>query len=257
MSEVGGKGLFVKEIEEAVLDGRADLAVHSAKDLPGKLPDELCISAFPKRADPRDALVSRTGLQLSELPEGARVGTGSARRREQLLAKREDLLVKPLRGNVGTRLNKLLEGQYDALILACAGLDRLGLSEEIAERISPDLILPAAGQGSLAVETRRDDPATVIVEKLNHEDTSLRVIAERSLLRALDADCTLPIAAHAEMKGTELVLRGLLVDQNEGKIIRVNKSGNKHDAESIGLEAGERLLAGGGKEIMSSLRADT
>ena len=143
----------------------------------------------------RQALVSRDGLGLSELPEGARIGTSSARRREQLLVNRQDIFIEPLRGNVGTRLSKLVEGQYDALVLACAGLDRLSLSDKITERISPNLILPAAGQGSLAIETREDDPVSALVKKLNHEETALRVIAERAVLLTLGGDCNVPMGA--------------------------------------------------------------
>lgn len=256
LSEIGGKGLFVKEIEEALLGETADLAVHSAKDLPGQLPKGLCISAFPMRADPRDALVSRDGLGLSELPEGARIGTSSARRREQLLVNRQDIFTEPLRGNVGTRLSKLVEGQYDALVLACAGLDRLSLSDKITERISPDIILPAAGQGSLAIETREDDPVSALVNKLNHEETALRVTAERAVLLTLGGDCNVPIGAYSEIDGSRLVLRGLLVNHNEGTIIRVTESGNKHDASAIGELVGQNLLSQGGREVMSALRAD-
>lgn len=256
LSEIGGKGLFVKEIEEALLGETADLAVHSAKDLPGQLPKGLCISAFPMRADPRDALVSRDGLGFYELPEGARVGTSSARRREQLLVNRQDIFIEPLRGNVGTRLSKLVEGQYDALVLACAGLDRLSLSDKITERISPDLILPAAGQGSLAIETREDDPVSALVKKLNHEETALRVIAERAVLLTLGGDCNVPIGAYSEIDGSRLVLRGLLVNYDEGTIIRVTESGNKHDASAIGELVGQNLLSQGGREVMSALRAE-
>lgn len=256
LSEIGGKGLFVKEIEEALLGETADLAVHSAKDLPGQLPKGLCISAFPMRADPRDALVSRDGLGLFQLPEGARIGTSSARRREQLLVNRQDIFIEPLRGNVGTRLSKLVEGQYDALVLACAGLDRLSLSDKITERISPDLILPAAGQGSLAIETREDDPVSALVKKLNHEETALRVIAERAVLLTLGGDCNVPIGAYSEIHGSRLVLRGLLVNYDEGTIIRVTESGNKHDASAIGELVGQNLLSQGGREVMSALRAE-
>ena len=256
LSEIGGKGLFVKEIEEALLGETADLAVHSAKDLPGQLPKGLCISAFPIRADPRDALVSRDGLGLSELPEGARIGTSSARRREQLLVNRQDIFIEPLRGNVGTRLSKLVEGQYDALVLACAGLDRLSLSDKITERISPDLILPAAGQGSLAIETREDDPVSALVKKLNHEETALRVIAERAVLLTLGGDCNVPIGAYSEIHGSRLVLRGLLVNYDERTIIRVTESGNKNDASAIGELVGQNLLSQGGREVMSALRAE-
>ena len=256
LSEIGGKGLFVKEIEEALLGETADLAVHSAKDLPGQLPKGLCISAFPIRADPRDALVSRDGLGLSELPEGARIGTSSARRREQLLVNRQDIFIEPLRGNVGTRLSKLVEGQYDALVLACAGLDRLSLSDKITERISPDLILPAAGQGSLAIETREDDPVSALVKKLNHEETALRVIAERAVLLTLGGDCNVPIGAYSEIHGSRLVLRGLLVNYDERTIIRVTESGKKYDASAIGELVGQNLLSQGGREVMSALRAE-
>ena len=256
LSEIGGKGLFVKEIEEALLGETADLAVHSAKDLPGQLPKGLCISAFPIRADPRDALVSRDGLGLFQLPEGARIGTSSARRREQLLVNRQDIFIEPLRGNVGTRLSKLVEGQYDALVLACAGLDRLSLSDKITERISPDLILPAAGQGSLAIETREDDPVSALVKKLNHEETALRVIAERAVLLTLGGDCNVPIGAYSEIHGSRLVLRGLLVNYDERTIIRVTESGNKYDASAIGELVGQNLLSQGGREVMSALRAE-
>ncbi len=221
LAKIGGKGLFVKEIEEALTDGRADVAVHSAKDLPAVLADGLALAAFPQRADCRDALVAReAGATLGALSEGARVGTGSARRAAQLKANRADLEIVPLRGNVPTRLRKLVEQGLDAVIRACAGLDRLGFGDQIEERISPELMLPAVAQGALALEARSGEALCDDLAALNDGQTALSVSAERGFLARLGADCTVPVACLAEGSADGLLrLRGLVAAVDGSRIV--------------------------------------
>ncbi len=256
LAALGGKGLFVKEIQEALLDGRADLAVHSAKDLPGKTPDRLAFAAFPRRADPRDALVARdASLRLSLLPRGARLGTGSVRRTSQLRARRPDLEIVPLRGNVDTRLRKLVELELHALVLACAGLDRLGLGERIHERIEPADMLPAVGQGTLALEVRADDPLVAELAGLDHAPTRACLLAERAFQSALEGDCAVPIAALAELDAAgRLRLRGLVARPDGARIVRGEIEANAADAARAGHELAHELRARGGEEILAALR---
>ncbi len=257
LAKVGGKGLFVKEIEEALLDGRADLAVHSAKDLPASLPPGLALVAFPERADPRDALVGRTaGATLAALPRGARLGTGSARRRALLEAHRPDLELVPLRGNVPTRLRRLEDQDLHAVVLACAGLERLGLGERIDERIAPEVLLPAVAQGVLAIEGRESDPIARDAAALTDADTATRAAAERAVLVGLDADCNVPLAAFAELEGDTLRLRAAVASLDGSRVVRVDERGTPSEAGALGAGAAAALLDGGGEALLAELRAE-
>jgi hydroxymethylbilane synthase len=253
LSRVGGKGLFVKEIEEALLDGRADLAVHSLKDVPTRLPDGLVLGAILEREDPRDALCAPVHRTLEALRAGARVGTSSLRRRAQLLALRPDLRVEEIRGNVGTRMAKL-EGELDAVILAAAGLRRLGLEDRITEVLAPDRLLPAVGQGALAVEIREGDEETAeLVRRLEHAETRDAVRAERALLARLEGGCQIPLAAHAEVEGDRLRLRARVGRVDGTHLLEAEAEGPRAEAEANGVRAAEDLLARGADEILASL----
>lgn len=256
LAEIGGKGLFVKEIQEALLDGRADLAVHSAKDLPAKTPDGLAFAAFPRRADARDALVARdAGLRIALLPRGARVGTGSVRRASQLRARRPDLAVVPLRGNVDTRLRRLVDLELHAVVLACAGLERLGLGDRIHERIEPADLLPAVGQGTLALEVRADDPLLDELAPLDHAPTRACLAGERGFQAGLEGDCAVPIAAFAELDTAgRLRLRGLVAQPDGERIVRGEIEADAKDAARAGGELARELRARGGEEILAALR---
>jgi len=248
LSVIGGKGVFTKELEDALLDERIDIAVHSLKDLPTVLPEGLSISAICEREDPRDALVLRSGLSgsLLELPERAVVGTSSQRRLAQLKALRCDVIVKDLRGNVDTRIRKLDEGQYDAVILASAGLLRLGLENRISARIHPSEMLPAVGQGAIAIETRSDDSFAVeTTGGLDHRETRLACLAERAFLRGLGGGCQLPIAAHATIDGRVLTLDGLVARPDGSEIWRDQLSGPSDDAEQLGSALSAQLIKNG------------
>lgn len=250
LSVIGGKGVFTKELEEALLDGRIDIAVHSLKDLPTILPDGLAISAICQREDPRDALVLRAGTQgsLVDLPERAVVGTSSQRRLAQLKALRGDVEVKDLRGNVDTRIRKLDEGQYDALILATAGLVRLGLQDRISTRIPFDEMLPAVGQGAIGIEVHSDNEAAVdATSKLEHRSTRIACLAERAFLRGLGGGCQLPIAAHAVLEEDLLVVDGLVAKPDGSEILRDRVSGPPAEAEPLGSALAEKLIALGAK----------
>jgi hydroxymethylbilane synthase len=253
---IGGKGVFTKELEEALLDTRIDLAVHSLKDLPTIIPGGLTIAAICKREDPRDALVlsrklERTRASLLSLPKSATVGTSSPRRLVQLKHLRDDLIIKELRGNVDTRLRKLDEGQYDALVLACAGLRRLGLDNRISAALLATEMLPAVGQGALGIETRADDEATIAaVSKLDHKFTRLACTAERAFLRSLGGGCQLPIAAHAVVREKRIRLDGLVAEPEGRRIVRDRISGSFDDADKLGTELGERLLKQGARALL-------
>jgi hydroxymethylbilane synthase len=257
LAKIGGKGLFVKEIEEALADGRADLAVHSAKDLPAVLADGLVLAAFPERADCRDALVARkSGATLRALAAGARVGTGSARRTAQLKTNRADLEIVPLRGNVPTRLRKLVEQELDAVILACAGLDRLGFGDRIEERISPEVMLPAIAQGALAIEARRGEALCDDLAALNDAQTARAVRAERGFLARLGADCTVPVACLAEGSvAGRLRLRGLVAAEDGSRIVRGELEVAADQAVSGGARLAEQILARGGEDILAEIRS--
>jgi hydroxymethylbilane synthase len=242
---MGGTGVFVKEVQEAVLDGRADVAQHSAKDLPAQTPDGLVLAAVPERADPRDALVGST---LDALPVGASVATGSIRRRAQLAAARPDLVFAELRGNVDTRLGKAAE--HDAIVLAAAGLDRLGLADRISERLDPSLVLPMVGQGALAVECRADDESTL--ERLRVIDDArvhAAVRAERAFLAELGGGCSLPCAAYATVDGSLVVIDALLASPDGRVVVRARAS--SRDAGTAGIDAARQVLADGGRELMA------
>lgn len=248
LSVIGGKGVFTKELEDALLDNRIDMAVHSLKDLPTILPEGLSISAICEREDARDALVLRAGLEgsLATLAEGAVVGTSSQRRLAQLKALRRDVVVTDLRGNVDTRIRKLDEGQYDAVILASAGLLRLGLADRISARIPITEMLPAVGQGAIAIETRSDDEFTVqTTSKLDHRETRVACLAERAFLRGLGGGCQLPIAAHATIEGDALTLDGLVANPDGSQIWRDSLSGTLDNAEQLGSTLATTLIERG------------
>jgi hydroxymethylbilane synthase len=256
LSKLGGKGLFVKEIEEALLEGRADAAVHSAKDLPAELADGLALVAFPQREDPRDALVARAhGACIAELRKGARVGTGSARRSAQLLAARPDLAIVPLRGNVPTRIGKLESEALDAVVLACAGLDRLHRGAVISERISTDVLLPAVCQGTLAIETRSDDEYATALAALDDPNVAVPAAAERAFLSRLGGDCTTPMAVFAEWRAGALRVRGLLASARGDELLRAEEVGPGERAESLGREVAESVLAQGGDALLQASAA--
>lgn len=255
LSVIGGKGVFTKELEDALLEKRIDIAVHSLKDLPTILPEQLAISAVCEREDPRDALVMRAGSKadsLRALPATTVVGTSSQRRMAQLKALRDDLSVKDLRGNVDTRVRKLDEGQYDALILASAGLIRLGLRDRISASVSVDEILPAVGQGAIAIETRADDELAVTsTAKLNHRHTEISCRAERAFLRGLGGGCQFPIAAHATIRGDTLEIHGLVAKPDGSRILRGDMSGAPEDGELIGAALAARLIEQGADSLLS------
>jgi hydroxymethylbilane synthase len=248
-----GKGLFTKELEEAIHERRVDFAVHSLKDLPTELPEGLHIAAISEREDVRDALVARDGIKgFSDLPHNGLIGTSSLRRQAQIRAARPDLRLEPIRGNVDTRLRKLDEGQFDAIILAAAGLHRLGFAERITEHLPVELMLPAVGQGALAIETRRDDQAAnQIISVLNHEATQLTCQAERAFLKGLGGGCLVPIAAHAEIAATTLTLTGLVASTDGSQIVRGKRSGASLEAESLGQQLALELIAQGAEKILA------
>ena len=255
LAQVGGKGLFVKEIEVALLAGEIDLAVHSLKDMPTEHPDGLVLGAILERADARDALVARDGRStLSTLPVGARVGTSSLRRRAQLFAARPDLAVVDLRGNVDTRLRKLREGQYDAIVLAVAGLARLGYRATISQCLPVDTMMPAVGQGALCVEVRAGDPATQdLIGSLDHRPTHQAALAERAFLHRLAGGCQVPIGAYAEVRGDQLDLQGVVAALDGARVVRDRLVGPAVDSARLGTELAERILAAGGDVILSEV----
>ena len=257
LAKIGGKGLFVKELEQGMLEGRADIAAHSIKDVPMEFPEGLYLSTILEREEPCDAFVSNKHDTLDDLPEGAVVGTSSLRRRCQLLNRRPDLKIEDLRGNVNTRLSKLDDDQYDAIILACAGLIRLDMADRIKQSISSDIILPAVGQGSVGLEAREGDDETLeLISILDHPTTRYRVVAERALNHGLNGGCQVPIACHATVNGDELHLRALVGEPDGSNIVSGEKSGSVDDAEVIGTELANELLAKGAKTILDRLYAE-
>ncbi len=255
LSVIGGQGVFTKELEDALLAGQIDLAVHSLKDLPTNLPDLLTIAAICEREDARDALVLREGRTMGsvkDLPPGAVVGTSSQRRLAQLKYLRRDIVIKDLRGNVDTRLRKLDEGQYDALLLAAAGLRRLGWESRISALMATDEMLPAVGQGALAVETRANDHSTTaLVSSLNHAATEHACASERAFLRALGGGCQLPIAGYAVVSGNELVLEGLVADPVGEEVVRGKLTGSTAEAEDLGSRLALQLLNRGADRLLA------
>ena len=255
LAKIGGKGLFVKELEQGMLDGRADIAVHSMKDVPVELPEGLHLPVIMEREDPRDAFVSNRWSSLEELPAGARVGTASLRRQCQLMEVRPDLEYLPLRGNVNTRLKKLDAGEYDAIILAAAGLLRLGLAGRIRALLDPAQSLPAIGQGAIGIECRVDDErVNQLIAPLHHQPTALRVAAERAMNERLEGGCQVPIAGHAVLEDDELWLRGLVGSLDGRTILRAEIRGPARDATGLGVIVADRLLAEGADEILAALR---
>ena len=257
LAKIGGKGLFVKELEQGMLDGRADLAVHSMKDVPAVLPDGLCLGAILDREDPRDAFVSMQYSSVDDLPEGARVGTSSLRRQCQLRARRPDLQILDLRGNVGTRLGKLDAGDYDAIVLACAGLKRLGLSARITHALTPEEMLPAIAQGVIGIECRIDDPRVrSLIEPLNHDETWRRTAAERAMNATLAGGCQAPVAGYSLLNAGVVELRGLVGQPDGSTIIRGDISGSAEHAEALGKQLAEDLLSRGARTILDELLSD-
>jgi len=251
---VGGKGLFTKEIEQALLDGRADLAVHSTKDMTVDLPEGLQLAAIGEREDPRDAFVSNRYGSLAELPDGARVGTASLRRQCQLRATYPTLAIETLRGNVNTRLAKLDAGAYDAIILAMAGLKRLGFSDRIRAPIETNEILPAVGQGAICIECRSSDASTLDrVNVLDHAETRLCVTAERALNRALQGGCQVPIAAYATVQSDRLHLQALVGEPDGSRLLRAELDGTADDPEGLGIAVAQQLIAQGAREILAKV----
>jgi len=256
LAAIGGKGLFIKELEVALEEGRADIAVHSMKDLPGDLPAGLVIAAVLERADPRDALVAATAAGLEDLPQGARVGTSSLRRQAQLLALRPDLRIEALRGNVDTRLRRLDAGELDAVVLACAGLTRLGLESRITARLDPKICLPAVAQGVIGIECRGADADTLArISALDHPATRIVMDAERAFAHRLGGSCQSPIAAHAELEGARLKLDGLVAEPDGSRLLRDELSGPAAHPVALGTSLAERILAAGADALLERLRA--
>lgn len=251
-----GKGMFTKEIEEALFDGRIDLAVHSLKDLPTELAEPFAIAAIPERVDPRDAFVSVHHASFEALPHNARIGTSSLRRQAQLRSARPDVQYLEFRGNVDTRLRKLIGGQVDAIILASAGLERLGLTQHRRECFSPLVLCPAAGQGALGIESRAgDEPTLAALEFLNHPPTRYAVTAERAALAALGGGCQVPIGAFAEIRDGKLHLEAVVADPDGSNVLRESREAELKDAEQLGYNVGETLLSRGGDQILEAVYA--
>ncbi len=254
LAAIGGKGLFIKELEIALEERRADLAVHSMKDVPADLPAQFTIGAILERADPRDALVAPRAGALEALPSGARVGTSSLRRRAQLLAARPDLRIEALRGNLNTRVRRLDEGSLDAIVLACAGLARLGWEQRIAARLPLEVSLPAVGQGAIGVECRADDTTILArLAALEHPPTRVAVDAERAFSRRLGGGCQSPVAAHATLDGGRLGLRGLVASTDGRRVLRDGLSGTADAAAALGEALAQRMLAAGARELLDLL----
>lgn len=254
LAKIGGKGLFVKELEQAIAAGDADIAVHSMKDVPMELPDGFDLPVICEREDPRDAFVSNHHECLDALPQGARVGTSSLRRSAQLKARRPDLEVISLRGNVQTRLGKLDAGEFDAILLAVAGLERLGMFDRIRERIAPEISLPAVGQGAVGIECRADDQDTMaLLAPLNHRDTWDIVVAERAMNRRLEGGCQVPIAGYGILEGDNIMLRGLVASEDGLTVLRAEGIAPRGDGPQLGRDLAERLLADGADKILDEL----
>lgn len=254
LQKIGGKGLFIKELEAAMEAGDADIAVHSMKDVPADMPEGFCIAAVLERANPADALV---GKNLGELAQGARVGSSSLRRQAQLMALRPDIRVEPLRGSVNTRLQKLEDGQYDAIILACAGLERLGLEAHISEIFSPDQMLPAAAQGIIGIECLEDRTELLqLLKLLDHAATRTVITAERAVAKQLQADCQSPVATFGEIDGTTLNLRAMVASPDGRKIIREQVSGPADDPEALGISLSGKLLDMGAAALLAQTGTD-
>ena len=254
LAQIGGKGLFTKEIETELADGTIDLAVHSLKDMPTVLPEGLCLTAITERANVGDAFVSNKYASFKELPLGAVIGTSSLRRKAQLLAARPDLQIMDLRGNVDTRLRKLDEGLYDAIILAAAGLERLGHGDRITALIPPDVCLPAVGQGALAIEARTaDDEVRSMLEFLNDLPTKQSTDAERAFLGLLEGGCQVPIGVHADVAGEQIKIEAIIAALDGSTVLRDTITGKAEDAVALGQQLGKKMLAAGGQEILAAI----
>jgi len=257
LAKVGGKGLFVKEIEQALLDGVIDIAVHSMKDMPAEIPSGLCIGAIPKRETPNDVLISRNGQKLSELAPNACIGTSSLRRAAQLKYVRPDISITPLRGNLDTRLRKIESENLDAIVLAAAGVKRLNMENRISEYLQFEDMLPAVGQGALCIEIRTDDSETkTLIASLDDPETRTAVTGERAFLNRLEGSCQVPIAAYGEIDRGRLKLSGLVSDLNGTRILKANKSGALDQSETIGKKLAERLIADGADKILEMLKTE-
>jgi hydroxymethylbilane synthase len=258
LAMVGGKGLFVKEIEEAMLANEIDIAVHSMKDVPTFFPDGLHLSCITKREDARDALLSRNNVKFKDLPQGANIGTSSLRRQAQLMNLRPDFVIHQLRGNVGTRLEKLKEGKFDAIILAAAGVKRLGLAENVSEYLSPEISLPAIGQGALGIECRVEDrELNDLIAFFNHADSRICVTGERALLRRLEGGCQVPIACYGQVKKDTLELIGLVGSVDGKRIVKDSIEGEPSAAEKLGVTLAEKLLSQGADVILREVYGNT
>ena len=256
LAKVGGKGLFVKEIEQALLESRIDLAVHSMKDMPAEIPQGLCIGAIPQREDPADILVSKDALAFCELKRGAVIGTSSLRRAAQLRHARPDIVIEPLRGNLDTRLKKLQTENLDAIVLAAAGIKRLSLEHHITEYLQADIMLPAVGQGALCIEMRQKDPTIgPMLAALDHTISRAVVLGERAFLNRLGGSCQVPIAGHGEILADTFSLTGLVADVDGSRILKATNSGPVDGAEAIGIQLAEQLLARGADKILEELNS--
>lgn len=254
LAKIGGKGLFVKELEVAMLENEADIAVHSMKDVPMEFPEGLKLQTICPRGNPHDAFVSNHYQSLDELPAGAIVGTSSLRRQSQLHQRRPDLVIKDLRGNVGTRLSKLDAGEFDAIILACAGLERLEIAHRITQQLPADLLLPAGGQGAVGIECRSDDRALhALLAPLEDIDTRDRVLAERAMNRRLQGGCQVPIGCFATLAGDQLELKGFVGSVDGKTLLEETLSGHRDDAEQLGVTLAEKLLARGADRILQDI----
>lgn len=242
LDKIGGKGLFIKELENALINKTIDMAVHSMKDMPAELPDELTIAAVSMREDPRDALITSDGRKLEDLKPGSVIGTSSLRREVQILQRNPGLQVKTLRGNVLTRINKLVNNEYDAILLAVAGLKRLGLEDKCTEYFNVQDMIPAVGQGALGVETRKDYEIDFLLESVHDEETSMCVSAERAYMLKLNGSCSTPIAAHAVMEGDKMKVYGMLAPDDMSNVYRAYVEGNKQDAEALGKQLADMII---------------
>ncbi|MBI4765518.1 MAG: hydroxymethylbilane synthase [Deltaproteobacteria bacterium] len=254
LANIGGKGIFVKEIEEALLGGRFDLAVHSLKDLPGELPEGLTIGAVPIREDARDVLISRNGLLLKEIPGQSKIGTSSLRRQAQLLRYRPDLEMIPLRGNLESRIKKIESEGLAGIILAAAGLNRMGYQDKISQHLDLDICLPAVGQGALALEIRAGDPGIQdLIRVIHHDPTALCTRVERAFLNRLQGGCQVPVAGHARVEEGRIIFQGLIADRKGRTVIQDQIEGTLSDPASLGIRLAERLLDRGGREILEDI----
>ena len=256
LAMVGGKGLFVKEIEKALMESSIDIAVHSMKDMPGELPDGLVIGAIPQRENPFDVLISRGNLTLKELPEKARVGTSSLRRASQIKHARPDLEISSIRGNLDTRLKKLASGEFDATLLAAAGLIRLGMEDVISEYMDEEIMLPAVGQGALCIQSRKEDRSMdPILALLNHPDTNTVVRGERAFLRRLEGSCHIPVACFGRLENGQVILTGVVASENGETMVKEVVTGKPEDVVKTGMDLAEILLAKGADKILENLKS--